>query len=78
VRLKGYLARYSHGGGFERGTSTTRNDTGNGACETIYIEDVQITARMNEGRHLMYASAWWGMLGSALFWLWGVTSGKIR
>ena len=78
VRLKGYLARYSHGNGFERGTSTTRTDTGNGACETLYVEDVLITGRMNEGWHLMYASAWWGMLGSALFWLWGVTSGKIR
>ncbi len=78
VRLNGYLARYSHDSGFERGTSTTRSDTGNGACETLYVEDVWITARMNEGWHLMYASGWWGALGSALFWLWGVMSGKIR
>lgn len=78
VRLNGYLARYSHDGGFKRGTSTTRSDTGNGACETLYVEDVWITARMNEGWHLMYASGWWGALGSALFWLWGVMSGKIR
>ena len=78
VRLQGYLASYSNDGGFERGTSTTRSDTGNGACETLYVEDVQIIARMNEAWHLTYASAWWGMLGSALLWLLGVMSGKIR
>ena len=42
------------------------------------MEDVKIIARMNEGWHLTYASAWWGMLGSALLWLLGVMSGKIR
>lgn len=78
VRLQGYLARYSQGSRFQRGTSTTRSDTGNGACETLYVEDVQITARMNEGWHLMYAGTWWGVLGSAVLWLWGVMSGKIR
>jgi hypothetical protein len=78
VSLRGYLSRYSHGSGFTRGTSTTRSDTGNGACETLYVEDVRITARMNEGWHLMYASAWWGVLGSAALWLWGVMSSRIR
>ena len=78
VRLQGFLANYSQDSGFQRGTSTTRSDTGNGACETLYVEDVQVTARMNEGWHIMYASAWWGALGSALFWVWGVMSGKIR
>lgn len=43
IYLKGYLAKYRnntmlHG----RGTSTTRTDTGNGACETIYIKDYQV------------------------------------
>jgi hypothetical protein len=44
IRLRGYLAEYSHkvGTGFHRGTSTTRNDTGNGACETIYVEEFEI------------------------------------
>jgi hypothetical protein len=41
VYFKGYLAEYSHGG-FSRGTSVTRNDTGNGACETVYVEDFSI------------------------------------
>jgi len=42
VRVRGYLAGYSSGGGYKRGTSTTRTDAGNGACETIYVEDFEI------------------------------------
>jgi hypothetical protein len=44
IRLRGYLAEYSHsvGGGFQRGTSTTRSDTGNGACETVFVENFEI------------------------------------
>ena len=42
VRVRGYLASYSSGGGYKRGTSTTRTDTGDGACETIYVEDFEI------------------------------------
>jgi hypothetical protein len=42
VRIKGSLARYGAVGGGLRGTSTTRDDTGNGACETILVEDFEI------------------------------------
>lgn len=42
VRVRGYLASYSSGGGYRRGTSTTRTDTGDGACETIYVEGFDI------------------------------------
>jgi hypothetical protein len=42
VRVRGYLASYTSDGGSMRGTSTTRTDKGNGACETIYIEDFKI------------------------------------
>ena len=42
VRVRGYLASYSSGGGYKRGTSTTRTDTGDGACETIYVEGFDI------------------------------------
>ncbi len=47
VRIKGHLVSYSHASGFERGTSITRTDTGNGACETIYISEVQILSEAN-------------------------------
>ena len=42
IRVRGYLAGYTSGGGSKRGTSTTREDTGNGACETIYVEQFRI------------------------------------
>lgn len=48
IYLRGYLAEYSHSNGdFHRGTSTNRNDTGNGACETIYVTDYEILKRGN-------------------------------
>jgi hypothetical protein len=42
IRVKGWLARYGAVGGGLRGTSTTREDTGNGACETIYVREFEI------------------------------------
>ncbi|AMM26081.1 hypothetical protein [Variovorax sp. PAMC 28711] len=44
VRLTGQLVSYSHNAGFAftRGTSTTRDDTGNGACETLFVRDVEV------------------------------------
>jgi len=38
VRFRGYLASYSNQSGGKRGTSTTRTDTGDGACETVFVE----------------------------------------
>ena len=32
-----------------RGTSTTRNDTGGGACETVYVTQFEIIRRANAG-----------------------------
>ena len=45
IRVRGYLAGYTSDGGSKRGTSTTRTDTGDGACETIYVEDFQIVRK---------------------------------
>jgi hypothetical protein len=45
IRVKGLLARYGAVGGGLRGTSTTRDDTGDGACETILVEEFEIVAR---------------------------------
>ncbi len=41
VRIRGVLAAYESPGG-RRGTSTTRTDTGDGACETIYVDRFEI------------------------------------
>ncbi len=57
IRVKGYLASYSGPGGGERGTSTVRDDTGDGACETIYVEDFDIVrAGTSYWRMSMWAS----------------------
>jgi hypothetical protein len=41
VRLKGYLAIYTHQSGrsFYRGTSMSRTDKGDGACETVFVSE---------------------------------------
>ena len=50
VRFKGYLASYSQPANqFNRGTSTVRDDTGDGACETVYVTDFQVLRRANPG-----------------------------
>ncbi|MEL7186079.1 MAG: hypothetical protein AAFN50_06540 [Pseudomonadota bacterium] len=56
IRVQGYLSSYTSPAG-KRGTSTTRTDTGDGACETLYIEDFEIVrAGRNDWRMAMYAS----------------------
>ena len=47
IHFSGYLAEYSHNQGFafKRGTSTVRTDSGNGACETVYVEDFEVLRR---------------------------------
>ena len=42
IRVRGYLASYSSDNGGRRGTSTTRLDTGDGACETLFVERFEI------------------------------------
>ncbi len=49
IRFRGYLASYSNNVGGKRGTSTTRTDTGNGACETVYVEHFRIVQPATSG-----------------------------
>ncbi len=58
IQFSGMLASYSHSNGqFQRGTSTTREDTGNGACETVFINDFSILKKANTGWRMAYDSA---------------------
>jgi hypothetical protein len=59
VHFRGYLAEYSHNHGFpfNRGTSIVRTDSGNGACETVYLEDFEILARGGGPWHLLLKAA---------------------
>lgn len=48
IHLKGYLVEYStKDGSFKRGTSITRDDGGNGACETVFLTDFEIIGTAN-------------------------------
>jgi hypothetical protein len=59
---------------FTRRTSLTRDDTGNGACEILYVTGLSVVVRGNRletdaGRYLGYASL---ALFVALGWVWFV------
>ena len=57
IRIKGSLVRYGAVGGGLRGTSTTRDDTGDGACETILVDEFEIMAPgFSAWRAAMYAA----------------------
>ncbi len=71
VRIRGWLAEYEHNHGFafRRGTSVTRDDTGNGACETIYVQEVEV---LRAGGGLWRWLAWPALglvLAGAFVWL---------
>jgi hypothetical protein len=42
IHLEGFLVDASRPGGWHWNTSMTRNDTGAGACELIYVESVDV------------------------------------
>lgn len=70
VRIKGYLAEYENKAtDFKRGTSTSRTDRGNGACETLYVKDFQVLKPANRGWYLLYRLSFWLMLISGGFWV---------
>ena len=77
-RLRGQLASYSHAGGFQRGTSTSRTDTGNGACETIYVNDFAILSSMDNPWRGALTFGWVTLGLSAGIWLFGIAGGSLR
>jgi hypothetical protein len=75
IRVQGWLASYSNGDGFHRGTSTTRSDEGNGACETIYVTRFDILSSMGNAWRVVFNVAVFGLLATGLFWLTTVVRG---
>jgi hypothetical protein len=60
IRLKGQLAEYANpANGLRRGTSTIRTDTGNGACETVYVTEFEIVKKANPGLRKLYKAMKW-------------------
>lgn len=76
IRLRGWLASYGNEHGFKRGTSTTRTDRGNGACETIYVRDFEILASMNNGWRTVFDGSVFLSIILGLLWTAGVMGGK--
>jgi len=68
IYLKGYLSGYGFTGSPPtRITSTTRNDTGNGACETIYLTDFKILKTGNTFWRLVFTLATYAMACAIVF-----------
>lgn len=75
IRIRGWLVNYSNDKGFSRGTSTTRKDRGNGACETIYVKEFEILHSLDNGWRTSMKFALAGVIGSSLLWVVGVMRG---
>lgn len=79
IRLKGLLAEYGNKtSGFKRGTSVTRNDTGNGACETIYLDEFTVINKANRKLRRLYHLAKWQTLLSAIGFLIAFLAAPVR
>jgi hypothetical protein len=72
IQISGMLAKYKNNQGFNRGTSITRTDTGNGACETIYVNDFQITQPSKNAWRKVYTITLVSLLLSIGWWLLGI------
>jgi len=60
VHFKGVLADYrNEASSFTRGTSTVRTDTGNGACETVYIDEFKVVKKANSSLRTVYSISKW-------------------
>lgn len=75
IRIRGWLANYRQGDGSVRGTSTSREDTGNGACETIYVREFQILAQMDNLWRTIFDCSLFAAIALALLWLLRVVRG---
>lgn len=63
IQFSGYLVEYQNPANqFNRGTSTVRTDTGNGACETIYLTNFRILRKANKQLRMAYGIIFWVML----------------
>jgi len=55
VRFKGWLVSYGQKGApYARGSSTVRNDRGNGACEVVYVTEFEILREANAAWRTLY------------------------
>jgi hypothetical protein len=71
VEITGRLSEYSHNDGlaFKRGSSIRRDDRGDGACETIWVDTARVLREANRGWRTALTLSWIGLALSALWWL---------
>lgn len=59
IHILGSLVNYQEAGTrFWRRTSTTRRDTGNGACEVVFVEEIEILVQGTPVWYALYPLAW--------------------
>jgi hypothetical protein len=72
IRFSGYLVNYSNvtmSPDFSRNSSTTRDDTGPGACEVVWVTDLQV---LHAATRLWLYLRWLSVIGlivTAVIWL---------
>ncbi len=71
IRIRGQLAEYSHDAGFAfmRGSSISRDDTGNGACETIFVRDISVLRGADAWPRWLFRLGLLGVLLSVGLWI---------
>lgn len=74
IRLKGVLANYTvtDANGrvvFSRRTSTTRNDTSNGACEIVYVTDAAIIQKGDRILEYTKRGAWYTAIAAFVLFI---------
>ena len=72
IHIKGKLVDYTQERwqGWVRHTSTTRTDTGNGACEIIFVESVEVINSYNHLWVMIHKIAFWILLGMLVLRCW--------
>jgi len=69
VYFRGYLADYKHADWQSyRRSSEVRTDTGNGACETVYLEEFRILKRANPLWRFLFPFGWVSLAAGAVGW----------
>jgi hypothetical protein len=70
VEITGRLSEYSHNDGlaFKRGSSIRRDDRGDGACETIWVDTARVLREANRGWRLALTLSWVGLALSVVWW----------
>lgn len=67
IHIKGNLVNYENEKtGWKRSTSMTREDTGNGACEVIFVEELEVLKSSNQIWYQIHDWGKWGLLGIIL------------